>query len=141
MAPQCSSLHKPIHGTILFLHGGVGWGPVVAGLLHLLLHLGWVGWRWALMERIGLQIPAVLRQAVLDRALRLPQGFFGPFAFQSASSSVLKPHLDGREKNRLKSQQIGQAHIQLVNHFLGAPEHVQELKLLGSFQPICLPSR
>lgn len=128
VASQWSSLHKPIYGAILFLDGGVSWGPVVAGLLHLLFHLGWVGWRWALMGRTGLQIPAVWRQGILDRAVRLPQGFFGPFAFQSASSSVLKPHLDGREKNRLKSQQINQAHIQLVNHFLSAQEHTQELK-------------
>lgn len=96
-----SSLHQPIHGSILVPHGGISRGPVVAGLLHLLFHRGWVGRRWSLrwqMDRTGLQHPTVRRQGVLDRALRLPQGFLGPFAFQSASSPVLKPHLDGREK-------------------------------------------
>lgn len=108
-ASQWSSLHQPIHGSILFPDGGISRGPVVAGLLHLLFHRGWVGRRRSLrrqMDRTGLQRPTVRRQGVLDRAVRLPQGFLGPFAFQSASSPVLKPHLDGGEKNRLKSQQI-----------------------------------
>lgn len=55
VAPQRSSLHEPIHGAILVLEGGVTWGPVVAGLLHLLFHLGGVGWRGALMDRPGLR--------------------------------------------------------------------------------------
>lgn len=95
VAAHGSPLHKPIHGSVLFPDGGVSWGPVVAGLLRLLFHLGRVGWRWSLrwqMDRTGLQSPTVL-----GRAVRLPQGFLGPLAFQSASSSVLKPHLDVRE--------------------------------------------
>lgn len=139
VASQRPSLHKPVHGAVLFLDGGVTRGPVVAGLLHLLFHLGRVGRRRALMERTGLEAPAVRQQGILDRAVRLPQGFFGPFAFQSASSSVLKPHLDGREKNRLKPPQITRAHIQLVNHFLSAQEHTQEL--LESARAICLPKQ
>lgn len=100
-ASQWSSLHQPIHGSILFPDGGISRGPVVAGLLHLLFHRGRVGRWWSLrwqMDRTGLQRPGVRRQGVLDRPVRLPQGFLGPFAFQSASSPVLKPHLDGRDK-------------------------------------------
>lgn len=95
VASRRSPLHKPIYGSVLFPDGGVSRGPVVAGLLRLLFHLGGVGWRWSLrwqMDRTALQSPTVL-----GRAVRLPQGFLGPLAFQSASSSVLEPHLDGRE--------------------------------------------
>lgn len=42
-------------------------------------------------------------------AVRLPQSFLGTFALEGASSSVLKPHLDRKERNkdfRLESGQI-----------------------------------
>lgn len=56
-ASKWSSLLEPINGAIVsvLLNGGVGWGTlsIVAGLLNLLLHMGWVGgWR-ALRRQVG----------------------------------------------------------------------------------------
>lgn len=57
----------------------------------------------------------------MDWAVRLPQRFLGSFALQGASSSVLKPHLDRKERKkefRSKSGQINHTFCS-VNHFLG----------------------
>ncbi len=102
---------------------------IVAGFIHLLLHLGLVGgWR-ALRrqtDRATLWIPAChsmrWRQSIMYWAIRLPQRFLGSFALQGASSSVLKPHLDRkREKKkgfRFQSGQINKT-FWSVNYFRG----------------------
>lgn len=109
---QWPPLLEPIHGAIVLLNGGVGWGalPIVAGFFHLLLHLCWVGWWRNLMRQMDwtdLRSPAGYsvrrRQCIADGAISLPQRLLGSFALQGASSSVLKPHLDRKERKKNRS--------------------------------------
>ena len=90
----------------VLLSGGIGWRTlmIVAGFLHLLLYLGWVGWWGPLRDGDNLRPPVGnnmrWREGILDCGIRLPQCFLGSFAFQGASSSVLKPHLDRKERKK-----------------------------------------
>lgn len=99
-----------VHGAVvaLLFHAGVGWRilSVVAGLVHLLLHLDRVGWRWR--EGAQQRSPAGSREDLLHRAVRMPQGFLGSFALQGASSSVLKPHLDREDRKEELGSEVGQ---------------------------------
>jgi len=104
---EWSALLKLVHGVVVFFNGGVGWGAlsIVAGHFQLLLHLGRVGWWRALRRQLDGAILWALegdsmgwRQGIALCAVRVPQSFLGSFALQGASSSVLKPHLDRKEK-------------------------------------------
>lgn len=101
----------------ILLSGGVRRGAlcIEARFLNFLLHLGEVG-RW----RASLCAPVV----IVGRAVGLPQRLLGSFALQGASSSVLKPHLDrkGREKKGvldMNQDRYIEAHTASVNHFRG----------------------
>lgn len=129
-------LLKAEQGAEVSLLRGVGEGrgtrPIIAALLHLLLHLGRVGW-WGPMRPKSPR-PGSCVERVVSRTVRLPQRFLGSFTLQCASSSVLEPHL-----NR-KYRKIDRRHILSITGCLirlggGQVQCMSAVKLQALFTP------
>lgn len=102
---QMPPLLMPKQGTEVCVLLGVGISsrtlPIIAALLHLLLHSGRVG-RWGVV-RSKCPRPGSGVERVVPRTVRLPQSFLGSFTLQRASSSVLEPHLNRKNRRNFLS--------------------------------------